>query len=121
MEKFGFGIRGKHRGPATLFIRCTGPDPLTQNYGSACSHNSRSGCWDIGIRNSPVMVCNRTISESLYGTGISCKGTVQRELRGVKIGRSIMMSSLAGKCSLPCPKGHHHERNINVFSGCSTF
>ncbi len=26
-----------------------------------------------------------------------------------------------GKCSLPCPKGHHHERSINVLSGCSTF
>ncbi len=51
------------------------------------------------------------------------KGTVQRELRGVKIGinRSLMMYSLAGKCHLPCPKGHHHERSINVFSGFSTF
>ncbi len=40
-------------------------------------------------------------------------------IKGVKIGinRSIMMSSLAGKCSLPCPQGHHHERSINVFSG----
>jgi hypothetical protein len=45
------------------------------------------------------------------------KGTVQRELRGVKIviNRSITMSSFAGKCPLPCPKGHHHERSINVF------
>ncbi len=44
------------------------------------------------------------------------KGTVQRELRGVKIGinRFLMMYSLAGKCPLPCPKGHHHERRINV-------
>jgi hypothetical protein len=51
------------------------------------------------------------------------KGTVQREPRWVKIGinRSIMMSSLAGKCPLLCPKGHHHERNINVLSGCNTF
>ncbi len=50
-------------------------------------------------------------------------GTVQWELRGVKIGinRSLMMHSLAGKCPLPCPKGHLHERSINVFSGFSTF
>jgi hypothetical protein len=25
-----------------------------------------------------------------------------------------MIYSLAGKCPLPCPKGHHHERSINV-------
>jgi hypothetical protein len=51
------------------------------------------------------------------------KGTVQRELRGVKIGinRFFMMYSLAVNCLLPCPKGHHHERSINVLSGCSTF
>ncbi len=48
------------------------------------------------------------------------KGTVQWELRGVKIGisRSIIMSSLAGKCPLPCPKGHHHERS--TFSAAVT-
>ena len=28
---------------------------------------------------------------------------------------------IAGKCSLPCPKGHHHERSINVLSGITTF
>jgi hypothetical protein len=43
------------------------------------------------------------------------KGTVQWELRGVKIGinRSItcMMYSLAGKCPLPCPKGQKHKRS----------
>jgi hypothetical protein len=33
----------------------------------------------------------------------------------------MMMYSLAGKCPLPCPNGHHHERKINVFSGFSTF
>jgi hypothetical protein len=51
------------------------------------------------------------------------KGTVQWELRWVKIGinRFIMMYSLASKFPLPCPKGHHHERSINVFSGFSTF
>jgi hypothetical protein len=51
------------------------------------------------------------------------KGTVQRELRGVKIGinRFTMMYSPAGTCPLPCPKGHHHERSINVISGFSTF
>jgi hypothetical protein len=50
-------------------------------------------------------------------------GTVQWELKGVKIGvnRSIMMYSLPGKCSLPCPKGYHHDWSINVFSGFSTF
>ncbi len=51
------------------------------------------------------------------------KGTVQWELRWVKIGinRSIMMFSLAGKCPIFCPKGHHHERSINVLSDCNTF
>jgi hypothetical protein len=51
------------------------------------------------------------------------KGTVQWELRWVKIGinRSIMMSSLAGKCPILCPKGYHHERSINVLSDCNTF
>ena len=51
------------------------------------------------------------------------KGTVQWKLRWVKIGinRSIMMSSLAGKFPLLCPKGHHHERSINVLSGITTF
>jgi hypothetical protein len=54
---------------------------------------------------------------------IVLKGTVQRELWWVKISfnRSIMMSSLAGKCPLLCPKGHHHERSINVLSGIITF
>jgi hypothetical protein len=47
------------------------------------------------------------------------KGTVQRELRGVKIGinRTARINCIAGKCHLPCPKGHHHERSLN----CSTF
>ncbi len=51
------------------------------------------------------------------------KGTLQRELRGVKIGinRFLMMYSLAGKCPVPCSKRHHHERSINVISGFSTF
>jgi hypothetical protein len=54
---------------------------------------------------------------------LTLKGTVQWELRWVKIGinRSIMMSSLAFKCPLLCPKGHHHERSINILSGCNTF
>jgi hypothetical protein len=73
------------------------------------------------------------ISDVLYGTCHNLtylyfmlhaiKGTVQRELRGVKIGinRFLLMYSPAGKCPLPCPKGHHHERSINVISGFSTF
>jgi hypothetical protein len=54
---------------------------------------------------------------------ICFKATVQWELRGVKIGinRSIMMYTLASKCLLPCPKGHHHDWSINVFSGFGTF
>ncbi len=41
---------------------------------------------------------------------------------GTKVGQnwyqqSIMMSSVAGKCPLLCPKGHHHERSINILSG----
>ncbi len=31
------------------------------------------------------------------------------------------VQSLAGKCPLPCPKGHHHERSINVFSDIVLF
>jgi hypothetical protein len=51
------------------------------------------------------------------------KGTVQRELRWVKIGinRTAMKICIAAKCRLPCPKGHHHQRSINILSGCSTF
>jgi hypothetical protein len=51
------------------------------------------------------------------------KGTVQRELRWVKIGinRTAMKIWIACKCRLSCPKGHHHERSINILAGCSTF
>jgi hypothetical protein len=51
------------------------------------------------------------------------KGTVQPELRGAKIGinRTAMEICVAGKCRLSCPKGHHHERSINILGGCSTF
>jgi hypothetical protein len=51
------------------------------------------------------------------------KGTVQRELRWVKIGinRTARINCIAGKCHFPCPKGHHHESIINVPGGCSTF
>jgi hypothetical protein len=51
------------------------------------------------------------------------KGTVQPELRWVKIGinRTAMKICIAGKCRLSCPKGHHHERSINILGGCSTF
>jgi hypothetical protein len=56
-------------------------------------------------------------------TVYTIKGTVQRELRGVKIGinRTARINCIAGKCHLPCPKGHHHERSLNVIGGCSTF
>ncbi len=51
------------------------------------------------------------------------KGTVQRELRWVKIGinRTARIKCIAGNCHLPCPNGHHHERSFNVIGGCSTF
>ncbi len=51
------------------------------------------------------------------------KGTVQRELRWVKIGinRTARINCIADKCHFPCPKGHHHESIINVLGGCSTF
>jgi hypothetical protein len=54
---------------------------------------------------------------------IRFKGTVQRELRWVKIGinRTAMKICIAGNCHLPCPKGHHHERSLNILGGCSTF
>jgi hypothetical protein len=37
-------------------------------------------------------------------------GTVQRELRWVKIdiNRTARKNCIAGKCHSPCPKGHHH-------------
>jgi hypothetical protein len=46
---------------------------------------------------------------------ILLKGTVQWELRWVKIGinRTVRINCIAGKCHLPCPKGHHHEMSIN--------
>ncbi len=65
----------------------------------------------------------RATAMQLHIDCLPIQGTIQLELRGVKIGikRSIMMYSLAGKCPLPCPKGHHYERSINVFRGFSTF
>ncbi len=50
------------------------------------------------------------------GTNSPIKGTVQGELRWVKIGinRTALKICIAGKCRLPCPKGHHHERRINI-------
>jgi hypothetical protein len=53
----------------------------------------------------------------------SLKGTVQRELRWVKIGinRTARINCIAGKCHFPCPKGHHHESIINVIGSCSIF
>ncbi len=55
--------------------------------------------------------------------GLHFKGTVQRELRWVKIGinRTARINCFAGKCNFQCPKGHHHESIINVLGGCSTF
>jgi hypothetical protein len=54
---------------------------------------------------------------------LNIKGTVQPELRWVKIGinRTAMKICVAGKCRLSCPKGHHHESSINILGGCSTF
>jgi hypothetical protein len=51
------------------------------------------------------------------------KGTVQPELRWVKIGinRAVRINCIAGTCHLRCPKGHHHERSINLHGDCSTF
>ena len=63
------------------------------------------------------------ILRSFEGAQESTKGTVQRELRWVKIGinRTVRINCIAGKCHLPCPKGHHHERSINVLGDCNTF
>ncbi len=51
------------------------------------------------------------------------KGTVQRELRWVEIGinRTARINCIAGKCHLPCPKGHHHESSLNVIGACILF
>jgi hypothetical protein len=64
-----------------------------------------------------------TLSENRVLCTSHLKGTVQRELRWVKIGinRTARKIWIAGKCRLSCPKGHHHERSINIFGGCSTF
>ncbi len=62
-------------------------------------------------------------SETLPFLVCPLKGTVQPELRWVKIGinRTAMKICIAGKCRLSCPKGHHHERSINILGGCNTF
>jgi hypothetical protein len=48
---------------------------------------------------------------------LGLKGTVQRELRWVKIGinRTARKHCIAGKCHLPRPKGHHHKQTIIFF------
>jgi hypothetical protein len=60
---------------------------------------------------------------SAFWRTFELRGTVQPELRWVKIGinRTAMKICIAGKCRLPCPKGHHHERSINLLDGCNTF
>jgi hypothetical protein len=73
----------------------------------------------------------RTCSPLRWTALFTCKGkkqldlknTVQRKLREIKIGinRAVWINCLAGKCHLPRPIGHHHERSINIFSGFSTF
>ncbi len=80
---------------------------------------------------SQTWLCNRFLINffTLLFNSVCCptrhrvKGTVQRELRGDKIGinRTARINCIAGKCHLPCPKGHHHERSLNVIGGCSTF
>jgi hypothetical protein len=58
-----------------------------------------------------------------YAKTRNFKGTVQRELWWVKIGinRTARINCIAGKCHLQWPKGHHHERSLNVIGSCSTF
>ncbi len=60
---------------------------------------------------------------SKSGLKLVFKGTVQWELRWVKIGinRTARINCIVGKGPLPCPHGHHHERKINVLSGFITF
>jgi hypothetical protein len=74
--------------------------------------------WCTCVSPPPWIVCNIRV-QLCY----DIKNTVQRELRGVKIGinRTERINCIAGKCHLPCPNGHHHESFINVFSGFSTF
>jgi hypothetical protein len=67
----------------------------------------------ITLKKKPFLGFN--VSKVLKPVELRLKGTVQWQLRWVKIGinRSNMTSCLADKCSLPCPNGHHHARSIN--------
>jgi hypothetical protein len=56
-----------------------------------------------------------------------CRRLLDRYLKGTKVGQNWYQSNRKGKLycrqvhNLTCPKGHHHERSINVLGGCSTF
>ncbi len=97
-------------------------------------HGRKNMLVYLGHHSAPTKHCTIYIDVKhacIFGspliTAVQCtvyiKGTVQWELRWDKIviNRSILMYSFAGKCPLPCPNGHHHERSINVFSVCGTF
>jgi hypothetical protein len=77
--------------------------------------------YETEIKNKNICLVDSRLS--LTSSTYNLKGTVQRELRWVKIGinRTARINCIAVKCPLPCPNGHHHERKINVLSGCITF
>ena len=78
--------------------------------------------WSHTIRGCVVCLSFKWIV-SRDGQVQKVKGTVQREPRGVKIGtnRTARINCIAGKCHLPCPKGHHHERSFNVIAAVVLF
>jgi hypothetical protein len=71
----------------------------------------------------PSRICKKYFQINFEFLMQCLKGTVQRELRWVKIGinRTARINCIAGKCHFQCPKAHHHESIINVLGGCSTF
>ncbi len=94
--------------------------PVLQPDDAQLSEIRRTLIWAATTTHRVFKLCSKFRVQWLWN---NVKGTVQRELRWVKIGinRTPMKIWIAGKCRLPCPKGHHHGRSINILGGCSTF
>ncbi len=115
VEKFATG------GKFAAGVADTGGAPWLANISANFRKNlKRSKLNTLGLGGNWFMKKNQKRKISWH---CPFKGTVQWELRWVKIGinRSIMIYSFAGKCHLPCPKGHHHESFKNIVSGIITF
>ncbi len=107
----------KHSSPPSSFQQ------LTKVHKNAYADHLRVFSWQGG--GGEAADIHKKSMLIIWGTYLHgrFKGTVQRELRWVKIGinRTAMKICIDGKCSLSCSKGHHHERSINILGGCSTF